>query len=160
MASDDGGGEPGTAPAAVLGMLAAMRSVGLDVETLCAAAGLSEAALAKRTDYVAPGEFMSLWRMATEQFGRGTLGLYVGAAMPPGSLLDYLASASPNLRAGLGQIARYIALETRNVRWVIGPRASDGLTTYEQHVSLDITAIPVQLHEFGVAMGASRIHQW
>ena len=42
---------------------------------------------------------MPVWRAALKQFGRGTLGLHVGAAMPSGTLLEYVAGASPNLRA-------------------------------------------------------------
>jgi AraC-like DNA-binding protein len=160
MASHDESGEPGTAPDAVLRMLAAMRSVGLDVEALCSASGFSEAALAQRTNYLAPDEFMSIWRMATKQFGRGTLGLYIGAAIPKGTLLDYLAGASPTLRVALGQIARYIGLDSRNVKWALGARQPDGLTTFEEHPSHEPPAVPLQLREFGVAICTSRLYEW
>jgi len=160
MSSSDDAGQPGTAPGSVLGMLTAMRSIGLDVDGLCAATGLSEATLADRTDYLAPTEFVSIWRIATRQFGRGTLGLFVGAAIPAGTLLEYLAGASPTLRAALGQIARYIALDSRNVKWVLGARQPDGLTTFEEQVTYEPAAIPLQLREFGMALTASRLHEW
>jgi hypothetical protein len=98
-------------------MLAGMRAAGLDVDELCAATGLSEATLARRSDPLPLDELVPLWRLATRQFGRGTVGLYVGSAHPPrGTLLEYIAAASPGLRAGLGQIARYIGLVSRNIR--------------------------------------------
>lgn len=160
MANDSGSGEAGTAPGAVLGMLAAMRAVGLDVDALCAAAGLSEAALATRSEYLAPSEFISIWRMATKQFGRGTFGLFVGAAIPTGTLLDYLASSSPNLRAGLGQIARYIGLESRNVTWELGPREADGLTMFVERPTYAPGLVPLQLPELGMAMAITRVVEW
>ena len=160
MSSADVSGEPGSAPGAVLAMLAAMRSVGLDVDALCAAAGISEAALAKRTEYLPPSELVPIWRVATKQFGRGTLGLHVGAAFPKGNLLDYLASSSPTLRAALGQIARYIGLDSQNVRWVLGAREPDGLTMFEQHANDAAAQIPQQLWEFSVAISATRVRDW
>jgi AraC-like DNA-binding protein len=160
MSTDGGAGEPGTAPATVLGMLAGMRAAGLDVDGICAAAGVSPAGLAARTDALPLGEVVPIWRLATKQFGRGTLGLYVGAAIPSGSLLEYLAGGSPNLRAGLEQLARYIGLASRNIRWVLGARESDGLTTFEEQATYAPLAIPPQLREFGVALTASRLREW
>jgi AraC-like DNA-binding protein len=160
MSSDEASGEPGTAPGAVLGMLAGMRAVGLDVAAICAAAGLSEAALAARTVPLPLAELVPAWRAATRQFGRGTLGLHVGVAAPHGTLLEYVAGASPTLRASLGQIARYIGLASRNVRWVVGARESDGLTTFEEQAAYTPVVIPTQLSEFGVALTASRVRGW
>jgi len=162
MSSDDpdGPGEPGTSPTAVLGMLAAMRSLGLDVATLCAAGGFAEAALAERTVPLPLHELVPVWRLATKQFGRATLGLHVGTAVPQGTLLEYLAAASPTLRAGLGQVARYIGLATRNVRWVVGAKDPDGLTAFEEHAAVAQAAIPPQLTEFGVALVTSRVKLW
>ena len=154
------GGEPGTAPEAVRGMLAAMRAVGVDVDAVCAAAGLSGPELPGRTDPLQLGELVPVWRLATKQFGRGTLGLHVATAVPAGTLLDYLASSSATLRAGLGQIARYIGLASRNVRWVLSDREADGLTTFEEQATFAPEAVPLQLREFGVSMVATRIHQW
>jgi AraC-like DNA-binding protein len=159
MSTDDSPGEPGTAPGAVLGMLAGMRGVGLDVDGICAASGLSMAALAARTDPLPLAELVPIWRLATRQFGRGTLGLHVGAAMPAGELLGYVAGASPNLQAALGQIARYIGLASRNIRWVI-TREADGLTTFEEQATYAPDAIPPQLREFGVALCATRLKAW
>jgi AraC-like DNA-binding protein len=160
MANDSGSGEAGTAPAAVLGMLEAMRAVGVDVDALCAAAGLSASALATRAEYLPPGEFMAVWRLATKQFGRGTFGLFVGAAIPKGTLLDYLTSSSPNLRAGLSQIARYIALESRNVAWELSPREPDGLTTFWQRGIFAPGSVPPQVPEHGIAIVCSRVVEW
>jgi AraC-like DNA-binding protein len=160
MSSDDGSGEPGTTPEAVRGMLAALRSVGLDVDGLCAAAGLSEASLTGRTEPLTLGELVPVWQMATRQFGRGTLGLHVGAAIRQTTLLEYLAGASPTLRTALGQIARYIALHSRNVRWVLSDREPDGLTTFEEQSTYAPTAVPLQLREFGMAITASRLREW
>ncbi len=156
----DDGGEPGTAPGAVLGMLAGMRAVGVDVDGLCAANGLSLASLATRVEYLQASEFVPLWRMATERFGRGTLGLHVGAAVPFGSLVDYLAGTSATLRAGLGQVGRYIGLASRQVRWVLGPRDDAGLSLFEQRPLHTPEAIPPQLREFGMALAASRVREW
>lgn len=157
MSSADVSGEPGSAPGAVLATLVAMRSVGLDVDAVCAAAGISEAALAKRTEYLAPTELAPIWRVAIKLFGRGTLGLHVGTAFPKGNLLDYLASTSPTLRAALGQIARYIGLDSQNVRWVLGARDADGLTMFEQQVVDNAAVIPPQLWDFSIAIAASRV---
>ena len=137
-----------------------MRSVGLDVDAICAAAGVSEAALADRTDPLTLEELVPLWRAAVKQFGRGTLGLHVGAAMPQETLLEYVAGASPNLRAALGQIARYIGLATRNVSWVVGVREADGLTTFEERATFAPTSIPIPVREFGLALTTSRIRGW
>ena len=63
--------------------------------------------------------------------------------MPQETLLEYVAGASPNLRAALGQIARYIGLATRNVSWVVGAREADGLTTFEEQATFAPDAIPV-----------------
>ena len=103
-------------------------AVGLDVAAVCATAGLSEAKLAQRTAPLALGEVVSVWRAAAREFGRGTLGLHIGAAMSPGtgSLMEYVAGASPDLRAALGQIARYMGLVSRNIRWVLGPAIPTG----------------------------------
>jgi AraC-like DNA-binding protein len=160
MSTGEDAGEPGTAPGAVLGMLAGMRAVGLDVGALGAAAGLSEAALAQRTAPLALAELLPLWREAVRQFGRGTLGLHVGAAMPSTTLLEYVAGSSPNLRAGLGQVARYIGLASRNIRWVLGEREPDGLTSFEEQAVFTPVGIPPQLTEFGVSLTASRVKQW
>jgi AraC-like DNA-binding protein len=160
MSSDDSAGEPGTAAASVRAMLAAMRSLGLDVDRICAEAGMSQLALAARTDSLLLVELVPVWRAAVSQFGRGTLGLHVAAAIPPGTLLDYLAGGSPDLRAALGQIARYIGLATSNVQWAIGPRDADGLTTFEEQATYAPDAIPPALREFGVAMCASRLREW
>ena len=157
---DDGLGEPGTAPTAVAGMLAAMRGLGLDVPALCAAGGFSEAALAERTVPLALHELVPVWRLATKQFGRATLGLHVGATVPQGTLLEYVAAASPTLREALGQIARYIVLATRNVRWVVGAREPDGLTPFEERAAHGQAAIPPQLTEFGIALVTSRVKLW
>jgi AraC-like DNA-binding protein len=164
MAIDDDdsadAGEPGTAPAVLLGWLAAMRSIGLDVGAICAAAGVSEAALADRTDPLMIEELVPVWRAAGRQFGRGTLGLHVGASMRQETLLEYVAGASPNLRAALGQIARYIGLATRNVRWMVGVREADGLTTFEERATFAPTSIPIPVREFGLALTTSRIRGW
>jgi AraC-like DNA-binding protein len=158
--STDHDGEPGTAPGVVLGMLTGMRAVGLDVDSLCAAAGLSISGLASRTEYLQVGEFIPLWRMATEQFGRGTLGLHVGTAMPFGSLVDYLAGTSATLRAGLGQVSRYIALASRHVRWTFGARDDEGLTLFEMRPMYEPATVPPQVREFGVALATSRVREW
>ena len=160
MSTEGDAGEPGTAPGVVLGMLAGMRAAGVDVAAACAAAGVSEAGLAQRTAPLSLGELVPIWRAAMKQSGRGTLGLHVGAAMPPGSLLEYVAGASPNLRASLVQIARYIGLVSRNIRWVLGPRGPDGLTTFEEQATFAPEAIPPALREFGVAVSASRVYSW
>jgi AraC-like DNA-binding protein len=160
MADDDRAGEPGTAPVAVLGMLAGMRAAGVDVDAACAAVGLSEAGLAGRTVPLSLGELVPLWRQATAQFGRGTLGLHVGAVQPHGTLLEYVAGASPTLRAALGQIARYIGLVSHNVKWVLGARGPDGLTTFEEQATYAPAAIPPQLREFGTALCATRVREW
>jgi AraC-like DNA-binding protein len=160
MATGAAGGDPGTAPATVLGMLSAMRSLGLDAETLCAAAGISEAALTGRIDPLSLEEIVPLWREAVKQFGRPTLGLHVGTAMPLGTLLDYLAGSSPTLRAALGQIARYLGVVTRNVIWVLRPREPDGLTTFEERPTYQPAAIAPHLREFGVAVTVSRLVEW
>jgi AraC-like DNA-binding protein len=160
MSSDEQVGEPGTAPHAVLAMLTAMRAIGVDVDAVCAASGLSLSTLAERTDALPLGELVPVWRLATKQFGRGTLGLHVGVAMPHGTLLDYLASASPNLRTGLGQLGRYIGLATRNIRWALLPRDADGLTSFEEQATYEPAAIPPQLREFGIALTTSRLRGW
>lgn len=160
MSSDDDAGEPGTSPFVLSGMLKAMRSLGLDVDGICAASGLSEASLAERTDPMLIEELVPIWRAALKQFGRGTLGLHVGAAIPQETLLEYLAGASPNLRAALDQIARYIALATRNVRWVVGAREADGLTTFEEQATFAPATILVALREFGLALTTSRLKSW
>jgi AraC-like DNA-binding protein len=160
MPIEDESGEPGTAPATLVGMLAAMRSVGLRVDEICVTAGVSEAGLASRTEPLTLAELVPVWRAALKQFGRGTLGLHVGAALPHGTLLEYVAGGSPDLRAGLGQIARYIGLVTRNVRWVIGPRDADGLTTFEEIAADAADAIPPVLREFGLSLTANRVWQW
>jgi AraC-like DNA-binding protein len=160
MPIHDDAGEPGTSPATVLGMLGAMRAIGLRADEIGAAAGVSEAALAARREPLMLGEVAALWRAALRQFGRNTLGLYVAAAHPQGTLLEYVAGASPDLRAGLGQIARYIGLVTHNVRWVLGPREADGLTTFEELATEGSEAIPPSLREFGLAITTSRIFQW
>jgi len=160
MPIDDESGEPGTAPATVLGMLTAMRTLGLRVDEICAAARLSEAGLGDRTLPLAIGEVVSVWRAALKQFGRGTMGLHVGAAMPQGTLMEYVSGASPDLRAGLGQIARYIGLVTRSVKWVLGPRDADGLTTFEE-IAVEVPdVIPPSLREFGLSITTTRIWQW
>ena len=97
------------------------------------------------------------WR--SKQFGRGTLGLHVGTAFPKGNLLDYLASTSPTLRAALGQIARYIGLDSQNVRWVLGAREADGLTMFEQQMVDSAAVIPPQLWDFSIAIAASRVRE-
>ncbi|HEX2660618.1 MAG TPA: AraC family transcriptional regulator ligand-binding domain-containing protein [Polyangia bacterium] len=156
----DAHAEPGTSPVAVAGMLVAMRGLGLDVPALCAAGGFSESALATRTVPLALHELVPVWRLATRQFGRNTLGLHVGAAVPQGTLLEYVAAASPTLRAALGQIARYIGLATRNVRWEVGSREPDGLTTFEERAASGQATIPPQLTEFGLALVTSRVRLW
>jgi AraC-like DNA-binding protein len=160
MSSDADAGDPGTAPATVLAMLSAMRSLGLDVDALCTAAGIAEATLAARTEPVPLEELVPIWREAARQFGRGTLGLHVGTAMPLGTLLDYLAGSSATLRAALGQIARYLGLVTHNVKWVLGPRQLDGLTTFEERPTYQPVAIQPHLREFGVAVTVSRLVEW
>src|SRR5262245_64332404 len=105
---DADGGEPGTSPVVVRLMLAAMRAIGLDTDAICAAAGVSQAALAARTDPMLIEEVVPLWRAAGKQVGRGTLGLPGGAAMPHETLVEYLAGNSPHVRAALGQMARSI----------------------------------------------------
>src|SRR3954471_21176033 len=144
MSNAEDSGAPGSAPGSVLGMLAAMRSLGLDVDAIGAAMGFSEASLAGRTEYLPVADVVTMWRAALKQFGRGTLGLYVGAAIPVGSLLDYLASASPSLRAALGQIARYIALDSSAVRWALGPRDQDDLTMFEEELTFEPAGVPLE----------------
>jgi AraC-like DNA-binding protein len=141
-------------------MLGGMRAVGVDVDAVCAAAGFSEASLAGRKEPVPLAETVPLWQLAKKQFGRGTLGVHVGTAIPSGTLLDYLGAASPDLRAALGQVARYIGLLSRNVRWVLGQCEADGLFTFEQQVTFAPETIPPQLNEFGVAICVARIKDW
>ena len=160
MSGDDTTVAPGSAPAAVIAMLDGMRAVGVNVDAVCAAAGVSEKGLHEHPHPVQLEELVSLWQHATRQFGRGTLGLHVGSAAPQGALLDYLASFSPTLHAALGQIARYIGLNARNVRWVVGARAPDGLTPFETHLVYGEDAIPPCLREFGVAIVARRLRDW
>lgn len=150
-------GEPGTAPQTLLAMLGGMRKAGLDVEALCAAVGLSEAALAQRKEPVGIAEIVPVWRHAAKQFGRGTVGLFVGAGVSGGTLLEYLVAASPDLRAALGQIARYIGVVTRSIHWVLGPREADGLTTFEEQATWAGETIPPMLREFGLALTAKQL---
>ncbi len=160
MSGDHGSAAPGTAPAAVLSMLMGMRTIGLDIDAIGAAAGLSEKGLQERTHPVSFDELIPLWHHAARQFGRGTLGLHVGTAAPQGALLDYLASFSPTLHAALGQIARYIGLNAQNVRWVVHPRGPDGLTSFETHLVFGEHAMPPCLREFGMALVARRLRDW
>ncbi|HEY0709953.1 MAG TPA: AraC family transcriptional regulator ligand-binding domain-containing protein [Polyangia bacterium] len=152
--------DPGTAPIVVQGMLAAMGAAGVDLAAVAAVTGVSVASLGERRDPVPLEQVLGIWRQATKQFGRGTLGLHVGAGMPSGTLLEYVAGASPNLRAALKQVARYIGLASRNIRWVLGAPEADGLTTFEETVTFAPEAIPAPLREFGVTLTASRIRQW
>lgn len=157
---DDDTGEPGTTPATVRSMLAGMRAVGLDVDALCAAAGISEAALELRTHPLLIDELIPLWQAAFKQFGRGTLGLHIGVAIPQGTLLEYVAAASPTLRGALDQIARYIGLATRNVHWVVVGKEADGLSTFEERPTSGSVAIPPALSEMGLAITTSRLRAW
>jgi AraC-like DNA-binding protein len=130
---------------------------GLDVDAICAATGLTEAALAQRKEPVGVAELVPVWRLAAKQFGRGTVGLFVGAALSGGTLLEYLVAASPDLRASLGQISRYIGLITRIIHWVVGPRESDGLTTFEERATIPTDVIPPMLREFGLSVTAKQL---
>lgn len=160
MSTDDSLGEPGTSPGTVLAMLSGMRAVGLDTGAICAEAGLAEGGLATRTEPLTLDELAPVWQVATRHFGRGTLGLHVGAAIPQGTLMDYLAASSPDLRAGLGQVSRYIGIISRNVRWVLGAPEADGLTTFEEQATFAPEAIPPQLREFGVGITVNRVKEW
>ena len=135
MSSDDDVRRAGNRAAVVRGMLAAMRAVGPRRRRALRRGRPLRGGARRRTDPLLIEELVPLWRAAVKQFGRGTLGLHVGAAIPQETLLDYLAGASPNLRAALDQIARYIGLATRNVRWVVGAREADGLTTFEEQAT-------------------------
>jgi AraC-like DNA-binding protein len=160
MPLDDSSADPGTAPAVVRGMLGAMRGVGVEVDAMGLPAGLSEAALASRSDLVPLDQVVLIWRLGTKQFGRGTLGLHVGSVIPSSTLLEYVAGESPNLRASLLQISRYIGLASRTIRWTLQPRDADGLTTFEENVTYAPDAVAPALREFGVTLTVSRIRQW
>jgi AraC-like DNA-binding protein len=157
MAGTDAELDPGTTPQTLVGMLGGMRAAGLDVDAIYAATGLSEAALAGRKESMGIRELVPVWRHAAKQFGRGTVGLFVGAGVSGGSLLEYLVSATPDLRAALGQIARYIGLATRSIHWVVGPRDADGLTTFEERATYAPEVIPPMLREFGLALTAKQL---
>ncbi|HEY0711392.1 MAG TPA: AraC family transcriptional regulator ligand-binding domain-containing protein, partial [Polyangia bacterium] len=157
---DESAADPGTAPPVVRGMLAGMRAAGVDVEAMGLPAGLSDAALAERKDLIPLDQVVLIWRLGVRQFGRGTLGIHVGAGMPSSTLLEYVAGESPNLQTSLLQISRYIGLASRNIRWTLRPREPDGLTSFEEQLTYAPDAILPALREFGVALTASRVRQW
>src|SRR5688572_710917 len=82
------GGIRGPAPADVMQVLKGMRAVGLDADAICSEARLSPAVLAERVTNLDLAELAALWKVAAEHFGRGTVALHIGAAHPPGSIVD------------------------------------------------------------------------
>ena len=64
------------------------------------------------------------------------------------------------LRGALGQIARYIGLATRSVRWVVLERGADGLTTFEEQPTFAPETILPALTEFGLCLTATRLDNW
>jgi AraC-like DNA-binding protein len=141
-------------------MLAGMRALGLDVDELCARVGLVLAGLADRSTYVPLAEIVPLWRLATERYGRATLGLHVGAALPSGSLVDYLAFSSATLAEALGRVARYYGLIARYARWVLCPPQDDGLVLFENRLATTSGAPPPPIRELSVAIVAARVRAW
>ncbi|MET0595868.1 MAG: AraC family transcriptional regulator ligand-binding domain-containing protein [Polyangiaceae bacterium] len=158
--STGSGGIVGPSPAAVLHLLDGMRAVGIDVDALCVDAGLDPEALAARVNHLHLGEVAPLWNLAAERFGRPTVGLHVGAAMPPGNIVDYLALASPTLRASLTQIARYYGLIGRHAQWVLRTLPDDKLTLLEHLAEFGSGNVAAYMRELSVAILAVRMRNW
>lgn len=153
-------GIAGPSPAAVLHLLDGMRAAGIDVDALSADAGLDQEALAARVNHLHLGEVAPLWNLAAERFGRATVGLHVGAVMPPGNIVDYLALASPTLRASLTQIARYYGLIGRHAQWVLRALPGEPITLLEHLAEFGSGNVAAYMRELSVTILAVRMRNW
>lgn len=146
----------GSSPASVLTVLEGMRALGVDIDEVCAASGLSIAGLDAREDYVPSHQLATLWREATRLFGRPTLGIHVGMVAPFGRMIvDYVASTSATLRDALQQVGRYHRLITRNADMRLRPEGA--LTLFELMVNLPRPAIPAQVVEYAITCVVRRV---
>jgi AraC-like DNA-binding protein len=154
------GGTRGPAPAAVMQVLKGMRAVGLDADAICTEAGVSPARLAERVTNLDLAELAALWKVAAEHFGRATVALHVGAAHPPGSIVDYIAVASPTMRAALAHITRYYALIGRHAKWTLAPLPEGGLSLFEHVEEIGPGTLADRIRELSIVIAAVKVRRW
>jgi AraC-like DNA-binding protein len=93
-------------------LLAACRELGLDVDAVLAAAGVT-AAQVNDPDGRLPGEAVAvLWQTALAQSKDPAIGLRAANAVPFGAyrVIDFLAASAPTVGEGLSRVARYFPL--------------------------------------------------
>lgn len=92
--------------------LAGLAARGIDTAAALATAGIDPAALDDPEARVPHAAAVRLWRFAEITTGDPDFGLAVGRGIPPGGLgvPEYACRKSPDLRAGLGRIQRYMRL--------------------------------------------------
>jgi AraC-like DNA-binding protein len=90
-------------------LLERLRSIGVDVAAVVAAAGAKESALFDADARLPHGVAAALWEEAFRQTRDEALGLHVARQIRPGSfdLLDFAARANPTVGEGIRQLTRY-----------------------------------------------------
>lgn len=103
---------PSLSVRAVRPPIAGLRARGIDVAAALATANIPAAALSDPDARVPHAAAVRLWRFAETTTGDPDFGLHVGRAVPPGGLgvPEYACRKSPDLRAGLERVSRYMRL--------------------------------------------------
>lgn len=152
------GDRHGSSPSAVLTILEGMREVGVDVAVVCAAMGVTWAALEARETLVPPAQLSLMWHEGARMYGRGTIGLATAMAAPKGRhIFDYVASSSSTLHEALRQIARYHRLATRNAD--IQFRREGEFTLMQFLLSLPNAAVPSPVLEYAAGTIVRRVFE-
>lgn len=146
----------GSSPSAVLTILDGMQGAGVNVDVVCAAMGLTRAALETREALVPPALLTVMWREGARLYGRGTVGLATAMAAPKGrQIFDYVASSSATLHQALQQIARYHRLVTRNADLQL--RREGAFTLMQFLPSLPSATLPPFVLEYATATIVRRV---
>lgn len=105
----------------VRGLLATWATLGHDLPTLFAQAGIDAARFDGASTEQPPEVIRTLWATALTLSGEPTLGLQVAQALPFGlyKVLEFLAGNSPTIGEGVARVARYMGLATTAMRMEI-----------------------------------------
>jgi AraC-like DNA-binding protein len=118
----------------VRALLLGAAAMGVEVEGVLAALGLTSADLADRDARLPVATSLTAWRLCAERSGDPFFGLHLAERVVPGvyDVVDYAAASAPDLGSALGLVARYQRILDESVTVVIA-REGDVVHIGQEH---------------------------
>ena len=150
------GPSPGVTVRFLQTLFAGIRDAGLDVDALCAQAGLDDALLSDPANKVPHEAVPRLFDLSVEMSGDRSLPIKAAQYYQPGAnVFDYAGVASATLGAALKRVSRYSALVLEGYEIVLRREASMGFMCFRPRAGVHTPPAGVE-HFIGVGIVASR----